>query len=472
MSINLFHSAVPNQVPITPQIPENVGVAGDLTDEPNRMLPWWKTWSEPVLAWGVTRLICLFFLYAGWLYWPIQLDFRQLNAAAGPKSDLAAYYHAWAAHPEEYDPSPMIGLEVGDEWKWISPLFRWDSFWYLSISEVGYVLNRDPGGTSILEDAKKRSNAPVAREDRREQNLVFFPVFPLMIRILGYIGIPAVLAALLISNVATLLTSCVLYEFVRRMYNEQVARWTTWAWLLYPASFFGTVAYSDSLMALAVVGAMWYVQRQRYIVTGLIVGLTSAMRPPGILLGAVLIDGWIRRRWLSATIGMALSGMGLVTYFWYLGQEFGDPFIYFKAISSWGNYQETASQWNPIRWFFKIFNSVRYSLELMSTGEPVGNLYSWRIADPLMFVWILFYLPTVRKLGWGQSLFSIGTVLLILTQTSSLASVGRYGWVILPVFIACGLRLSESRFRWPMIAAMTLGLCWSACLFGGYWEII
>ncbi|MEX0725826.1 MAG: hypothetical protein WD065_06130 [Planctomycetaceae bacterium] len=467
MNTNLFITGLREKLPIIAPVEQAADIAEVLPGasiDSRTEFAWWETWSEPVLAWGVTRLVCLFFLYAGWLYWPIPVDFRSQNPAAGPQQNLADYYRRWAAHPEEFAGSPMIGLELGGDDRWLAPLVRWDSFWYLSIAEVGYVHHPKPEANN--------TSAGQDHNNRREQNLVFFPAYPLMILALGGADIPHALAAVLIANVSTLLTSCLLYELVRRSYTASIARWTVWSWLLYPASFFGMTAYSDSTMALAVVGALWYVQRERYALAGLIAGVTSAMRPPGVLLGIALIDGWFHRRWLAATFGMLLSGVGLAAYFWYLGRTFGDPFLYFKTIQEWGNIQTGPSRWDPLGWYFKAYHSLKYSLSLIAEKKPLLYYHSWRVVDPWMFAWVLFFLPTVRKFSWGQILFTLAMVLLLITGASSLASIGRYCWVIMPVFVAAGWRLSESRIRWPMLAAMSFGLCWSAFLFGGNWEII
>jgi hypothetical protein len=57
-------------------------------------------------------------------------------------------------------------------------------------------------------------------------------------------------------------------------------------------------------------------------------------------------------------------------------------------------------------------------------------------------------------------------------STGTVASLGRYLWVILPVFVMMGESLYKSGWRWPILITSTLGMLWQAFLFGGGWEVI
>ena len=141
-------------------------------------------------------------------------------------------------------------------------LWTWDGDWYLHIAKGGY-----------------RS---VSREGLR-----FFPLFPLMGRIVSIALLGNVkLALLLVSNAASLGCGVLIYRMVIREFDgdSELARRSAMLLAVIPAGFVLVFAYSESLMlffALACFGAL---RKQRWLEAALCAFAASLTRPLGVLL--------------------------------------------------------------------------------------------------------------------------------------------------------------------------------------------
>lgn len=411
-------------------------------------------WHEPALAWFLSRLVCLVAMILGSTLFPIErkYDLRKVNPNAGVQSDLPAFYHSYAEgfrDLKRFGSKPMIGITVGGRESWLRPFVHWDAVWWLSVAEIGYVA-----------DPKLKA----------EQNIVFYPLFPLCIRALMLLGVPLVLASMLVVNGVMLLVSCLLYRLVLRRAGLAAARWTLAFWLTFPSALFGVVPYSEALLALLSVLAMQALLEQKYVVSGLWCGLASLIKNQGVIIGGALAVPFLTGpRRTRALIGAVCSGLGLLAYMAYLHQQYGDPLLFVTIQKAW---RPRLGNPNPIHWLLGLVQSSLHSIVLLlrSKSEPI-ELYSGRILDPWLGWWILLWLPAVRRLQWGLVLSSAVMILLPLS-TGTVASLGRYVWIILPVFVVMGERLATSGWRWPIVMASTAGLLAQSFLYGGGWEVI
>ena len=101
---------------------------------------------------------------------------------------------------------------------------RWDTGFYASIAEEGY----------------RYQGVPLP-------SVAFFPLYPLMMRAVGALVGDVLVAGILISNAALLLAVMLLYRLADESWGEAVAGRTVWYFLIFPAAFFGTAVYSESL---------------------------------------------------------------------------------------------------------------------------------------------------------------------------------------------------------------------------------
>lgn len=408
----------------------------------------------PLWAWLISRIVCAGAMFTGaWLF-PIEgvYDLRRVNIQAGPQDNLRQFFQDYARNfrdPKVFGKQPMVGITAGGRDAWLRPLFHWDSVWWLSVVEVGYIAN------------------PTLQA---EQNVVFFPLFPICIRTLTLLGIPTLLAAILVTNVCMLATVYLLYDFVRKRSGTAVARWTIILWLTFPTALFGVVPYSEGLMALMTILSIRALIQGSYIACGAWSGIASALRNQGVILGGALLLPWFRGPARTrAFLGLGLSGLGLGAYMFYLYLRFGDPLLFVSIQKAWRPKLGTGT---PVDWILQLVTGSLHSLSLCLASETRPILrYSGRLLDPWLAWWVIAWIPSVKRLHPGLLLTSVVMILLPLS-TGTVASLGRYAWVILPVFIVMGESLARSHWKWAIVLISTVGLLWQSFLFGGGWEVI
>jgi hypothetical protein len=405
-------------------------------------------WGEPLALWGVSRLVVAVALVAGSVLHPVSVDMRPANPFAGPVDSLSDYFRQYDADPVKFGKNPMFGVRLGGGDAWLAPFVGWDGIWFQSVAELGY---------------KPDMSRPF------QQNIAFFPVYPLLIRGAAAVGIPPLIAGVLISHLATLLAATALYNLVLSRWGRGVARWSVAGWLFYPTALFGSVTYADSLLALTAVLSLGALLDGRYLTCGAWAGLATAIRPPGLALGMALVPSLTSRQPLRVLFAGMLSITGIVAYFAYLYSLTGDPLTYPHIVATWRD--GGRSTWNPLIWCLLIINDTVLSALVIARGEPAYVLYSSHLLEPLFAVVALLLLWRVRRLGVGV-FFGACVMTALPLSTGALPSFGRYSWANIPLFVALGLMLARSPLRWVWILVSTLLLLWMAAAHGGGWEVI
>jgi hypothetical protein len=329
-----------------------------------------------------------------------------------------------------------------DQWgaatRWYHHLLRWDSDWYLRIVTNGYQYD----GNDLV-----------------HQTVIFFPLYPLIANLVSHVpGIDASQALLIVANSAALLTVPALFQLVREDFGDEVAL-TTIAFLsFFPASFFLSAGYSESLTLLLIVCCFLLLKRERYIAAAAFAGLSLAARPTGIVLLPVLL--WaLWRKFAANRSGLlfyaplctALATSGLWLYMAYLWAAFGYPLAFATNRAAWLNGRLIGSG------FFDALLLEPFS-HLEFRPEPVRM-------DPWFLV--LFFLLIValwRKLGLPLRLFGLGALLLpyllLGGGPSRFLGMPRYALLAFPAFIA-GASLCQGK---PWLTMSLIGIS-AAMLF-------
>jgi len=140
-------------------------------------------------------------------------------------------------------------------------LLGWDAAWYRDIARSGY-----------------RGVAKVG--------LRFFPLFPLLGRVVSWLpGVSAGAAVLVVANVSALAVGVLVYELARREGRDHdLARRAVWIVYLAPTAFVLVMGYAEATLMTATVVALLAMRSRRWwiaAVAGVVAGLT---RPVGLIL--------------------------------------------------------------------------------------------------------------------------------------------------------------------------------------------
>lgn len=344
-----------------------------------------------------------------------------------------------------------------------APFARWDSAWYLVIAHFGY--RPDLGGITAARTA-------------------FFPLYPLGIRGLVWLGSPPVAAGVAISTAAL---AAALYGIHRlttlELGSGGAARLAVLATAFAPMAFFFSAVYSESLYLALSVGVFWSARQGRWAVAGLLGGLAAATRSAGVvlLLPALMIylygpradrapvraeSGFRRLRprhrpgaeilWLAAVPAGALAfsaGLALAG---------GDWLAPLRAQGVWGRHfaGPYVAVWDGLR---AAFEGARQLLSFQRAHlyfpEATGSPTVAAGHNLIQFAFLAAALPpllgALRRLPAAYGAYVLAALALPLSEPVAgqpLMSLPRFLVVLFPLTIAMGAWLAEHpRARRPLL---------------------
>jgi hypothetical protein len=304
---------------------------------------------------------------------------------------------------------------------------RWDAGWYQSIVEHGYT---------------NGAKTPTAQRDT-----YFWPLYPLVVRLLN-IGVGnSYLSALLVSNLSFLISLILLFRIAERRYGKEVATKGIILLSLYPFSFYFSAYYSESLYLLTCVAAFFFGEQRRWILAGLCAAGAAATRLTGsfVMFGLALLYleqiNFSLKRVRSDICWILLGFLGPLAFSVFLWQKFGDPFVFYSG---------------------RNILAEAANITLSGLYGHMGNLIHGRIA--ITEINILFgllglgvVLLACRRIGAAYSLWAIAS---LLVGFSNFLGMGRYVAPVFPVFFAGAMLLrSEGPYlAWACFSTLLLAL--------------
>jgi len=341
---------------------------------------------------------------------------------------------------------------------------RWDVGWYLGVASGGY--NYSFHG----------------QEAGDQQNIVFFPAGPIVMRVAGrLIGASStdymlyVWGGTLASLGAFLWALTYLFRFARDvLQDDDQAGLAVWLLATYPfALWFGT-PYTESLFLLGAVGAFYHARRGELWKSGawgLLVGLSRpngcflsvplailALEPylPPWLAGgqrtrrsepasahsagvAVRADPDTSRSLVTRIAAAAMPGIGMLIYSAYIWQLTTDPLAWAKGHVAWGRSYQGLSILVTERYaWLENVGFYRY------TSEASNDLLQLMGA---VFVLVAAW-PVARRIGVACAVFILVNMLPPLAA-GGLLSAGRFSSVLFPAFVCLASALPmRQRSAW------------------------
>lgn len=338
---------------------------------------------------------------------------------------------------------------------------RWDGGWYRHIAMDGYAFDAAIKG---------------------QQNIAFFPAYPMMMRYGGVLlgaRAPAdvrgsvntvelrsradertAIAGWLVALGASGLALVYLFRFARETLGGEAPAGALWLISAYPFAFYFGALYTEGLFLLGSVAALYHFRRLEYapaIAWGLLVGLT---RPNGcflsVPLGVMALQQSFFPRTLAAAdpparpglagflpaiLVAAMPGVGMLIFTGWLYEFTGQAFAWMKAHAAWG----------------RTFQGVEVLLTERMQAISEQGLYQYSRSAPLEALYVVPTIvalastwPVARRLGLGYAVLILLTILPPLAAGGFL-SMGRIISTIFPVFVYWGWRLSPT---WRVYVAM------------------
>ena len=318
-------------------------------------------------------------------------------------------------------------LSSRDPWRDLPA--RWDAQWYAGLAAHGYEWQRsfDP-----------------------QQNLAFFPAYPLMIRGVGW-ATGAFRTSVPDHRRIALLTWCGLFVSLaaffgaawyfaalsRELMDEPRARAALLLLAAYPFALFFSAAYTESVFLLTAVATWFHFRRGDTLATvgwGLLAGLT---RPNGCFLSIPLAllalgvrdaGGRTRSVSLKRLTLASMPGVGMLLFTAYLHQITGIWFAWWRTQAAWGRVVGGGS---PLPALSDIGSA---GIAAFAVSHP----YDLLNALGLLFVLVLV-LP-VWRLSPAWAAFVLVNVMVPLAA-GGLLSMGRLTSTLFPLFLAAALAL-------------------------------
>jgi len=318
-------------------------------------------------------------------------------------------------------------------------LTQWDGLWYLRIAKQGYA----PPTPDLA--------------------AAFFPVYPLLVRVVGFVVRDLQVASLIVSNGCLLAAALLLIRLLRLDYDELICRRAITFLMFNPVSFFLSSAYTESTFLLLSIGALLAARQGKWLVAALCGGTLSATRAPGLLIGAPLFAeyvvqwrtraGNLRTFFRPQLLWLALIPAGLAIYMFYFHIHRGDLFTPMHAQAH-GWEKALTLPWQSFLWP-KAFPGSHVPLYQAIVGAAIiltiaGFFLKLR---PTYLVYaavsLLFYL------AWG-----------------SMEGLPRYVSILFPIHLV--LAVLSSRWKWmyePLLAFSIALLALCTVLFANAYQI-
>jgi Gpi18-like mannosyltransferase len=295
---------------------------------------------------------------------------------------------------------------------------------------------------------------------------VFFPMYPLLIRILSFnFFLNPILTGLVISAASFVAAVFVLNLILKtdKMKEDKRLR-TLLTLLVFPTSFYFLAFYTESLFLLLVLLTFYFLGRKNFLAASLVTAVASATRVTGLALIIPLAYEVYSEYKKSGKFlpSVFMAPLGLVFYALYI-QLFGGGAL--SIIASQKNWNKPLGIFGPLVAMKDGFIKFLYG-STITRGDFYGR--SMEIFEFIFAVLLLvFIVYSYKKIKMTYWLYMAAATLPIFFS-GVLSSVHRYMAVMFPIYILVGSL--PKKYFYITITASSLILIYLASLFlRGYW---
>lgn len=310
----------------------------------------------------------------------------------------------------------------------------------------------------------------ISKNGYGQNQQVFFPLYPQVIKILTPLFFNKdLIAAIFISNVSFLIALFIYYKLLLIDFNENVVRKTLLLLVLFPASFFFGMVYTESIFLLFILGSFYSVRKQHWLLAGILGALAAYTRIVGVFIfPAILFEWWTQTRDKSlnlkvkSLLPLLFIPLGLFSYMRFLWLKYNDALMFFHVQPFFGagiNSQRIILIYQVFWRYFKMILTTRFDILYFSV---------WLELLIALFFLILLVLSFKNKVRISYLIFSI-FAFIIPTLTGSFLSMPRFVLVMFPCFVLLGQIENKLINRILKTIFLSLFVISAVLFFRGYW---
>ena len=206
-----------------------------------------------------------------------------------------------------------------------------DVGWYLGVAEQGY-----PHGAIVPGE---------------QSAFAFFPLLPLLTKLVAAVGIPPLPAGMMVACSASLLGAWAMYRIGQHLYSDTVGFYLAISWAVIPAANIAlSLPLSESLFTVCAAWCMLFLLRQELVFSALCAVLAGLTRPTAIavviaVLATVVVNLFHRRNVLKSLAAALIAPLGLAGYAAFVAMRSGELGGYFTAQKGWGSEFNFGKSW-------------------------------------------------------------------------------------------------------------------------------
>ena len=326
----------------------------------------------------------------------------------------------------------------------------WDGLWYLRIVRFGYP-SFVPQNITY---------------DDTQARLAFFPAYPYLVRVIDTV-LPGgdTLAALFLNFVLGAGFIVLVGLLARSWFGVSVAKRAMILCALFPGSFVLSFAYSEALLLFLAAACLYLLQKEHWLLAGIVALLATATRPNGIaVIAACAVAAflaWRQTKSLKPFIAPLLSPIGFIGYQLWINNHANESQVWFRVQGE--AWKEGAS--------FGL-TAIRRTLEAFTQPltSPTDLITAASFVLTLFLLWLVWKRHPIPLPALAYSAVVIALMLLPATVTAR----PRFLFTAFPLFIAAAVWLDHPKRKewWPYLVGLFMsGLTALTALYGVYGAI-
>ncbi|MDQ2084836.1 hypothetical protein RBH29_00100 [Herbivorax sp. ANBcel31] len=325
---------------------------------------------------------------------------------------------------------------------------KWDSSNYIFLAENWYVNEGEP-----------------------RLYIAFYPLYPLLMRILTFVIKDSLLAGVIVSNTCIAFASYYLYKLVNLDFDDKTSFAAVKYMLIFPFSFYFGIVFTESLFIMLSIIFFYHLRKHNWALAGIFGFLSATTKNQGIILFAPAVVEIIislelpNIRYIFSHKKRVFTNF-LKRFVWtlFIPMGFGTYLCLNKVVTgSWFKFLEYQSEnWNNELAF--IVDTLKYHFRYLETWDSqMYKITIWLPQLVFLFIIVVLMLYGLKKLRGSYLLYTYIYTIIIYSSTW-LISGSRYVLCLFPLFILTALVSQKNKY-------VDFSLTFISIIFLGYYTL-